>query len=117
MTYEEALAIVEQMKGRKTKELRPGEEEALKIVNKKKSPVNTFNTRGEGGTFKPHSGPATKPALWTAKPVKSLPEFKKGGKVKKTGPIMAHKGEYVLPASVKPTKKQMSRVSKMKKRK
>jgi hypothetical protein len=46
-----------------------------------------------------------------------LPEFKKGGKVKKTGPIMAHKGEYVLPASVKPTKKQMSKVSKLRKRK
>jgi hypothetical protein len=53
----------------------------------------------------------------TAAAMKNLPGFKKGGKVKKTGPIMAHKGEYVLPASVKPTKKQMSKVSKLRKRK
>jgi len=38
--------------------------------------------------------------------------FKKGGRVKKTGPILAHKGEFVLPAGVKPTKMQMARVMK-----
>jgi len=73
------------------------------------------------------AGPATKPMLVTGplngkRPLgpgegPRLPEFKKGGKVKKTGPIMAHKGEYVLPASVKPTKKQVSKVSKLRKRK
>lgn len=43
--------------------------------------------------------------------------FKKGGRVKKTGPILAHKGEYVLPAGVKPTKMQMSRVMKKRSKK
>lgn len=38
--------------------------------------------------------------------------FKKGGKVKRTGPILAHKGEFVLPAGVKPTKAQLSKVMK-----
>jgi hypothetical protein len=60
--------------------------------------------------------PTTKPPGPMAKTA-DMPEFKKGGKVKKTGPIMAHKGEYVLPASVKPTKKQVSKVSKLRKRK
>lgn len=41
--------------------------------------------------------------------------FKKGGKVKKTGPILAHKGEYVLPAGVKPTRAQLKAVAKKKK--
>lgn len=44
----------------------------------------------------------------------TLIPFKKGGKVKKTGPIYAHKGEYVLPAGVKPTKAQLKAVSKKK---
>jgi hypothetical protein len=30
----------------------------------------------------------------------SLVPFKKGGMVKKTGPILAHKGELVVPASM-----------------
>lgn len=38
--------------------------------------------------------------------------FKKGGRVKRTGPILAHKGEYVLPKGVKPTKKQLKAVTK-----
>lgn len=38
--------------------------------------------------------------------------FKKGGRVKKTGPILAHKGEFVLPKGVKPTKAQVKAVSK-----
>ena len=38
--------------------------------------------------------------------------FKKGGKVKKTGVILAHKGEHVLPADVKPTKAQKEAIKK-----
>lgn len=44
-----------------------------------------------------------------------IPWFKKGGKVTKTGPAMVHKGEYVLPANVKPTKAQKAAVAKLKK--
>lgn len=44
----------------------------------------------------------------------ALIPFKKGGKVKKTGPIYAHKGEYVLPKGVKPTKAQLKAVAKKK---
>ena len=40
--------------------------------------------------------------------------FKKGGKIKKTGIVMVHKGETILPKGVKVTKKQ--RKSLMKKR-
>ena len=43
--------------------------------------------------------------------------FKKGGRVKRTGPILAHKGEFVLPAGVKPTKQQMSKVMKKRSKK
>jgi hypothetical protein len=43
--------------------------------------------------------------------------FKKGGRVKKTGPILAHKGEFVLPAGVRPTKQQLSRVMKKRSKK
>lgn len=45
-----------------------------------------------------------------------IPWFKKGGKVNKTGPAIVHKGEYVLPASVKPTKAQKMAVAKLKKK-
>lgn len=45
----------------------------------------------------------------------SLIPFKKGGRVKKTGAILAHKGEFVLPKGVAPTKTQLKKV--MKKRK
>ena len=38
--------------------------------------------------------------------------FKKGGRVPKTGAIMAHKGEFVLPKGVKPTVKQVKAVRK-----
>ena len=41
-----------------------------------------------------------------------LTPYKKGGKVPKTGPAMLHKGEFVLPAHVKPTKAQKSAVAK-----
>ena len=42
---------------------------------------------------------------------KLLP-FKKGGRVKKTGPILAHKGEFILPKGIAPTKKQRGMVRK-----
>lgn len=38
--------------------------------------------------------------------------FKKGGRIKKTMPILAHKGEFVLPKGVKPTKAQIKKVKK-----
>ena len=44
----------------------------------------------------------------------SLAPFKKGGRVKKTGPIYAHKGEFVLPVGVAPTKAQKAKVAKKK---
>lgn len=39
--------------------------------------------------------------------------FKKGGKVKKKMPALLHKGEFVLPARVKPTKAQIKAVKKL----
>lgn len=45
----------------------------------------------------------------------ALLPFKKGGRVKKTGPILAHKGEFVLPRGVAPTKAQIKKVSMRKK--
>lgn len=45
----------------------------------------------------------------------SLLPFKKGGRVKKTGPIYAHAGEFVLPKGVPPTKAQKAKVAKGKK--
>ena len=47
----------------------------------------------------------------------NLIPFKKGGKVKKTGPILAHKGEFILPKGVKPTAKQLKAVKKRRPRK
>ena len=41
----------------------------------------------------------------------ALLPFKKGGRVKKTGPILAHKGEFVLPKGVAPTKQQLKKVA------
>jgi hypothetical protein len=40
--------------------------------------------------------------------------FKTGGKVKRTGRALVHKGEYVLPANTKPTKAQRAVVAKNK---
>ena len=48
--------------------------------------------------------------------LEKLIPFKKGGKVKRTGPIYAHKGEFVLPKGVPPTKAQRAKVAKGKKR-
>lgn len=45
----------------------------------------------------------------------AIPYFKTGGQVKKTGAAYVHKGEYVLPVGVKPTKAQKAAVAKMKK--
>ena len=47
----------------------------------------------------------------------TLPAFKKGGRVKRTGKAIVHKGEYILPKGVKPTKAQVKKVNAMKKRK
>ena len=44
----------------------------------------------------------------------AFPMFKKGGKVKKTGLAVVHKGEYVLPKGVAPTKAQKAKVAKKK---
>jgi len=44
----------------------------------------------------------------------ALIPFKKGGRVKRTGPVLAHKGEFILPKGVPPTKGQMARVFKKK---
>lgn len=45
----------------------------------------------------------------------SLLPFKTGGPVKKTGPALIHKGEYILPANgPKPTKAQRAAVAKNK---
>jgi len=46
----------------------------------------------------------------------SLTPFKHGGKVMKTGPALVHKNEFVLPASVKPTKAQKMAVAKLHKK-
>lgn len=42
----------------------------------------------------------------------ALLPFKKGGRVKKNGAIMAHKGEFILPKGVSPTKVQIKKVKK-----
>lgn len=42
---------------------------------------------------------------------KLLP-FKKGGRVKRTGPALVHKGEVVLPVGVAPTKAQVRAIKK-----
>lgn len=47
----------------------------------------------------------------------AFPYFKEGGPVKKTGLAVVHKGEFVLPKSVKPTKAQKDAVAKLKKSK
>ena len=43
-----------------------------------------------------------------------LSGFKKGGRVKRTGKAIVHKGEYVLPVGVAPTKAQKAKVAKKK---
>ena len=45
----------------------------------------------------------------------ALPRFKKGGRVKKTGKAILHKGEFILPVGVKPTKAQLKKVAKKRK--
>lgn len=42
----------------------------------------------------------------------SLAPFKKGGRVKRTGPALLHKNEWVLPANVPPTKAQKAKIAK-----
>ena len=43
------------------------------------------------------------------------PGFKNGGRVKRTGKAVVHKGEYVLPKGVKPTAAQRKAVAAKKK--
>ena len=42
----------------------------------------------------------------------SLAPFKKGGRVPRTGKALIHKGEYILPVGVAPTKAQKKAVAK-----
>ena len=42
----------------------------------------------------------------------SLAPFKKGGRVPRTGRALIHKGEYILPVGVAPTKAQKAKVAK-----
>lgn len=41
-----------------------------------------------------------------------LTPFRRGGRVTKTGPIKAHKGEFILPKGVPPTASQIKAVRK-----
>ena len=43
-----------------------------------------------------------------------LAPFRHGGAIKRTGPILAHSGEYILPKNAKPTKAQRAVVAKNK---
>ena len=43
-----------------------------------------------------------------------LPGFKNGGRVKRTGKALIHKGEYILPVGVAPTEAQKAKVAKKK---
>lgn len=43
----------------------------------------------------------------------NLPSFKTGGRIQRTGPLFAHKGEFVLPKGVKPTTGQKAAVRRM----
>ena len=49
--------------------------------------------------------------------VEQLTKLEKGGDVKKTGAVIVHKGEYMLPKGVKPTKAQRKAVAKGKAKK
>lgn len=42
----------------------------------------------------------------------ALLPFKKGGRIPRTMPILAHKGEYILPRGIKPTAAQRKQVAK-----
>lgn len=42
----------------------------------------------------------------------ALLPFKKGGRVKRTGKALVHKGEFILPKGVPPTKTQIKKVRK-----
>jgi len=66
-----------------------------------------------GGSIGQEAGKNIGRALGTAAGA-ALPYFKKGGQVKRTGPAVVHRGEYVLPVGVKPTKAQKAAVAKMK---
>ena len=67
-----------------------------------------------GGSIGQEAGKNIGRAIGTAAGA-ALPYFKNGGQVKKTGAAYVHKGEYVLPVGVKPTKAQKAAVARMKK--
>jgi len=64
-----------------------------------------------GGFFGAPTLGASLGGLLGAEAGKLIP-FRKGGRVKKTGAIYAHKGEVVLPAGVAPTKAQVRAIKK-----
>lgn len=43
-----------------------------------------------------------------------LVRFKCGGRVRRTGPAILHKGEFVLPRGINPTRKQKQKMKKKK---
>jgi hypothetical protein len=71
-----------------------------------------IDKRVGGGGIGQETGKNIGRALGTAAGA-AIPYFKKGGAVKKTGAAYVHKGEYVLPAGVKPTKAQKAAVAKL----
>ena len=69
-----------------------------------------------------HPPPNVRMACGTTGPRYPVPggpvvKYKKGGRVKCTCKAIVHKGEYILPKGVKPTKAQVKKVNAMKKRK
>ena len=46
----------------------------------------------------------------------NVPAYKTGGHVRRTGLAKIYKGEFILPASIKPTKTQKAAVAKLKRK-
>jgi hypothetical protein len=70
--------------------------------NKKKTgkAQNTLKKAQKTGSFQ-----TSQPAATATIPLKPIQSFKKGGRVKKTGLALVHRGEFVVPASKKTSKK------------
>jgi hypothetical protein len=64
-----------------------------------------FNKQGQGAVDRGHGIGETLGGL-----AGNLIPFKKGGRVHKTGPALLHKGEFILPKGVPPTKSQIIRI-------
>lgn len=69
-----------------------------------------------GGSIGQEAGKNIGRAIGTAAGA-AIPYLKEGGAVKKTGPAYLHRNEFVLPASIKPTKSQKAAVAKLHKAK